>query len=368
MNKFELLEKVSENIEAKKMIDAFIKDLHTTYNTDNICSLGGDGIAVFFNKKLDELNTLNSEIDSKYGLSEDLIKFYFSMDKIIFPTMRSYINFGEIDKLLIIEQGERRSEKRICGSDFDGMYLRGYTEACVELENNARLFPENTKKYLLKKKEARDMINFDSLDNDFQARTFVSKFDDKFRIGKFRTALNGFVKKTESAKLKPTLINFHNAVYKKYSSSEDNQLELLNKFLAEIVLQVYGSSFWLISYLDSNSFSLLSEIMKDKLICNSFARAIVESNYYDNLAFIAYFISRDSLKEEADNSLRLAVFSQTHDNYLKIQDLKEEMICELIEIAKIQFLNKYKRFSKYLYDNNLIEDFKDKVNFKEETH
>lgn len=359
MTHFEFLGLLCKEVEAKAILDTFIKDMHKEYNStykdESYINIKG-----FFEKKLIEFNHIVDDLYKSFGLDQDVIKFYFNMEKVIVPIMIGYVKLESLRYFNICVNSKQKRFRDFDGGDIHYLYMDEANEACFELEANAHLFPETTKKYLLKKKEEREMSNFDSLDNDFQARIFVSKFDEKFKIGKFRIALKGFVKSCDWEQRQPTLTRLHNSVHKRYSSVSDKEKELVDKFLVEVASEIYSGEWWYLSQLGSNCVDLLEPLMSNKPLKDSFIKFVINSGNPDVLAILCYFISDKDNEKACEEHIELALINDSKDNLLSFSSLDKDFLNLAVEKSKLQFLAKNFTIKKFLakhgkISNNLIK-------------
>lgn len=346
LDKFARLKSVCDVKEAREKIDEFISVVYNAFNKINR-NAGYKKNNEFFSPYLTDFNNLVAQLCGEYSLNEKDIKLYFHMDKSIAPFMARSVLMGDIEDI------------NVCDNNFKGatvhrLYLDdGY---CTIAEGHCELFPESTKKYLLKKKEERETATFDKLSNEFQSKIFISRFDDKFRVGKFRTAIAKFYKKCSFDEYTTTLYHLHNAILNKYSGCEGKEKELMINFLVELAHGIFRDDFWFIQFMDNTSIEKMKPYINNQDICNSFARAVASSNNQSRLVFFAYFIANGEAKEVAERSLVQALIEESSSNYLNFKSIPKALHGELIEVAKKQFLKNHRNVKTFLIENGKIED------------
>lgn len=362
MQELELLKAFCDNTEAREKIDSFIGNIHKTFNSD-YKDKDTQKIKDFFTKSFDEFKILKSQTASSFNFTQDTIMLYFSMDKVIFPAMHESIYISEYKTLTVPTSDNSTRTYSVSGRNVQDLYLYGHDAGAMVLESHAYIFPESTKSYLLRKKDERETVNFESLENEFQARILVSKMDEKFKIGKFRTVLKSFYKTTNWQNSNKTFTLLHNAVDKRYSSASEKDRELVEKFLAEVVHNIFksGHNYYLLSSFGQNTVDSLKDMLSNPTMLKSFVRATTMYKSYESVSIMSYFLAEGEMKEACDNGIYSMLCNQTQDNSLNFTFASEALKKLAIEEAKIQFLNKHVLLKDFLLKEGFIEEFKDRL-------
>jgi len=350
---FKLLKTFTDNSIARKCIDDFLKKKHLEYNNFNSQELRSRTIN-FFTNILNDFILLKSKLSSEHNINPEAISLYFNLDKIIFPLVKRYLRNLKLNPLLIITFNETEVKNYIEGSNIE--YFCSSKESAVfsHLVSNIDAFPVSTRKYLKRKIEQYNFSDITSIDNQFVAKMFLSQFDSKFRITKFRSVLKKLSKDIAYSNLSTSLFLFHNAVFKKYELTTGKESELLYKFLSEIIYEVFSCYFKHFNPSENDFIFISNKIMHDQLLCNSFARACMLYNVKNHISLLPLFLCDQDFLSKNNKDLRILIGNAELYYLFKGDQIPSKYWKNYFELVKKKFLEKNDVFTTFLVDNSRI--------------
>lgn len=358
MDVIESLKLLNEESDIRKELDKFIEEGHQTFKKD--WSGKNDWEKNKYFKILEsDFNNFVIELGAKYPdtkLTKDCLTHYFMFDKRISSKMRRYTTIGTNWGISFDANLYRYGVYAINGSNIQDIYTYQFQEMINTFESIADLLPLATKKYILNKKKEMENLSLDSLENEFQARIFVSKMEDKFKITKYRDILKNFNKIKDKEKRFATLINLYSAVDKKYDRNSEKEGETIIKFLdsiAEAYLKNLNYTFYY-SLTGPNVPDTLKKFIGNANFCNSFARVSRYVDFTGHLPMLSYLISSGQTKEKMKYFVIEDMKKKTNGNYVDFKSVDDENLDLFFDLAKSQFLNKHTELNQVLSEEERI--------------
>lgn len=355
MGNFELLRGICDNKEARKLIDDFIVKYQKEYNSDFRSSQYNER-SDFFEKVLAEYYLLKRDLINNHSMDSSALNLYFSFDKILYPELKYYAN-GVFEDFIRVRKTSQRDEcKDFNGTNIENIYSHDWDNAVNVFELNYQLFPPSTKNYLKRKIQEKENVSINVISNEFQARAFVSKFDEKFRITKFRDAVKTMSRSSKRSEFKKSSQLLHEAVHKRYNSRPENEVVLMEKFLSELVFSVYKGDNHLMTNINGDTLTLVEAFIDNQSWCNSFSNALIQLGITDDINVFAYFLCDDKHRIQYEKSLLEVLNTQTYNCILDFSSLPEQANLILLDSIKKQFLAKYKKAQKLLIKHGKVSE------------
>ena len=350
MKELDQLKELSNLPLIRAKLDNFIEKTIEEYKKDYTKAEYYDK-ARFFEKKLNNFNSLTSRIQSNDNFSKSVCTLYLYMDKALFGHFYEHTKTFENLCLKFDKSAYHRGSLE--ASDLVDAYSNADDSVLDTLENNLELFPKSTRTYLTNKKKKRKNQTFKELKNQFQAKAFVSKFDTDFKISHFNESLNTLNKIDDSMEYFKTLYYFYNAVDSRYNNGKDKTGRVV-KFLDKIVSDLYSNSYWYFNELDEDFLEILFMFGNNINFSNSLCKAVIEKDSSSHITMVLLFLCSDEFKKDMKENILNDMRHETGDNYLDL-NLVENSFSEIVfKESQRQFFKNYPEVTKFLIDNGYV--------------